>query len=89
MNLFKSILADQKSIPRDPPYKDLVRLINFILRQFFKAIEENTFLAVEVSDIQYVIHNFHVLNLSRGLVPEEPWSLETIFQLGANPTVER
>lgn len=69
LNLFKSILADQKFIPRDPPYKDLVRLINFILRQFFKAIEENAFLAVEVSDVQYIIYNLHVLNPPRGLVP--------------------
>jgi hypothetical protein len=69
LNLFKSILADQKSIPRDPPYKDLVRLINFILRQFFKAIEENTFLAVEVSDIQYSMYYLNVLNPSGGLVP--------------------
>ena len=34
-------------MPREQPYKDLVNLINFILRQFFKALSENTFLAVE------------------------------------------
>ncbi|KAJ3507590.1 hypothetical protein NLJ89_g6215 [Agrocybe chaxingu] len=47
LNLFKSVLADQKSFPRDQPYKDLIALINFILRQFFKALEKEPFLAVE------------------------------------------
>ncbi|KAG6865098.1 hypothetical protein C0991_005153 [Blastosporella zonata] len=47
LNLFKAILADQKSFPRDQPYKDLVNLITFILRQFFKALAEDSFLAVE------------------------------------------
>ncbi|KAF5391610.1 hypothetical protein D9757_002428 [Collybiopsis confluens] len=47
LNLFKSILADRKSFPQDQPHKDLVSLINYILRQFFKAIEANPFLAVE------------------------------------------
>ncbi|KAG6918286.1 hypothetical protein DXG01_015378 [Tephrocybe rancida] len=47
LNLFKAILVDQKSFPRDQPYKDLVNLITFILRQFFKALGEDTFLAVE------------------------------------------
>ncbi|KAK2463337.1 hypothetical protein APHAL10511_004648 [Amanita phalloides] len=48
LDLFRAILADQKTFPRDQPYKDLVTLINFILRQFFKALEKDTFLAVEV-----------------------------------------
>ncbi|KAF8153299.1 timeless protein-domain-containing protein [Crassisporium funariophilum] len=47
LTLFKAILADQKSFPRDQPYKDLINLINFILRQFFKALQEEPFLAVE------------------------------------------
>ncbi|KAG5339373.1 hypothetical protein C0989_004499 [Termitomyces sp. Mn162] len=47
LNLFKTLLADQKSFPRDQPYKDLVNLITFILRQFFKALAEEPFLAVE------------------------------------------
>ncbi|KAG5637662.1 hypothetical protein H0H81_003683 [Sphagnurus paluster] len=48
LNLFKTILADQKSFPREQSYKDLVNLITFILRQFFKALAEEPFLAVEV-----------------------------------------
>ncbi|PPQ67837.1 hypothetical protein CVT24_003143 [Panaeolus cyanescens] len=47
LDLFKSILADQKSFPREQVYKDLLNLINFILRQFFKALEQEPFLAVE------------------------------------------
>ncbi|KAG6856013.1 hypothetical protein H0H87_008415 [Tephrocybe sp. NHM501043] len=47
LHLFKMILADQKSFPREQPYKDLVNLITFLLRQFFKALAEDSFLAVE------------------------------------------
>lgn len=47
LDLFKSILADSKILPREQPYKDLVALINFILRKFFKAVEQNPFLLVE------------------------------------------
>lgn len=49
MNLFKTILDQQKSMPREQPYKDLVALINYLLRQFFKAVEEEPFLIVQVS----------------------------------------
>jgi replication fork protection complex subunit Tof1/Swi1 len=51
LDLFKTILADQKSLPREQPYKDLINLINYILRQFFKALAEDSFLAVEVSHV--------------------------------------
>ncbi|KAF8893088.1 timeless protein-domain-containing protein [Infundibulicybe gibba] len=47
LDLFKTILGDKNSFPPEQPYKDLVNLVNFILRQFFKAISEDTFLAVE------------------------------------------
>ncbi|KAJ8588043.1 timeless-domain-containing protein [Rhizopogon salebrosus TDB-379] len=47
LNLFKTILDDQKSLPKDQAYKDLVKLVNFILHKFFKALEEEPFLAVE------------------------------------------
>ena len=49
LELFQTILADQKSLPREQPYKDLISLINYILRQFFKALEKDSFLAVEVN----------------------------------------
>ncbi|RXW22765.1 hypothetical protein EST38_g3081 [Candolleomyces aberdarensis] len=48
LDLFKSILADQKSFPREQAYKDLVSLVNYILRKFFKALQEEPFLAIEV-----------------------------------------
>jgi hypothetical protein len=41
-------LAAQKTFPRDQPHRDLVSLVNYILRKFFKALEEEPFLAVEV-----------------------------------------
>ncbi|OAX37898.1 timeless-domain-containing protein [Rhizopogon vinicolor AM-OR11-026] len=47
LNLFKIILDDQKSLPKDQAYKDLIKLVNFILQKFFKALEEEPFLAVE------------------------------------------
>ncbi|KDQ32651.1 hypothetical protein PLEOSDRAFT_48756 [Pleurotus ostreatus PC15] len=47
LGLFRTILAEQKTLPREQPYKDLVNLINYILRQFFKALEKDSFLAVE------------------------------------------
>ncbi|KAI0061071.1 timeless-domain-containing protein [Artomyces pyxidatus] len=47
LELFKSILADQKSFPKEQPYKDLLALIKYILRQFFKAVEEDSFVLIE------------------------------------------
>ncbi|KXN83811.1 Topoisomerase 1-associated factor 1 [Leucoagaricus sp. SymC.cos] len=47
LDLFKTILSEKETLPRDQPYKDLINLINFILRKFFKALAEDTFLAVE------------------------------------------
>ncbi|THH04072.1 hypothetical protein EW145_g5791 [Phellinidium pouzarii] len=47
LNLFKSILARQSTLPRDQPYKDLITLINFIVRKFFKAVSENSMLIME------------------------------------------
>ena len=35
-------------LPRDQPYKDLVNLIQFLLRQFFKAVEDDSFIIVHV-----------------------------------------
>ena len=37
-------------LPRDQPYKDLVNLIQFLLRQFFKAVEDDPFIIVHVRD---------------------------------------
>ena len=48
MYLFKQIMAEERTLPREQPYKDLVALINFLLRKFFKSVEEDSFLVVEV-----------------------------------------
>ncbi|KAL5639939.1 hypothetical protein ACGC1H_006487 [Rhizoctonia solani] len=45
--LFQSILKNQASLPKDQPYKDLIQLINFILRKFFKNAQEHPLLLVE------------------------------------------
>ncbi|EIN14680.1 timeless-domain-containing protein [Punctularia strigosozonata HHB-11173 SS5] len=47
LDLFKSILANQKSLPKEQSYKDLLSLINYVLRKFFKAVEEEPFLVIE------------------------------------------
>ncbi|KAF8523716.1 timeless protein-domain-containing protein [Hysterangium stoloniferum] len=47
LDLFKTVLAEEKTLLRSQPFKDLVQLINYILRQFFKAVEKEPFLVVE------------------------------------------
>jgi len=46
--LFKSITDHKQYLPRDQPYKDLVNLIQFLLRQFFKTVEDDPFIIVHV-----------------------------------------
>ncbi|KAF7338588.1 Topoisomerase 1-associated factor 1 [Mycena venus] len=45
--LFQTILAAQKTFPRDQPHRDLVQLVTYVLRKFFKALEQEPFLAVD------------------------------------------
>ena len=52
--LFKNILSSQNSLPRDQPYKDLVSLLNFILRKFFKAVNEDSFLILEARRLSWI-----------------------------------
>ncbi|KAH7910734.1 timeless protein-domain-containing protein [Hygrophoropsis aurantiaca] len=49
LTLFKSILDahQQRILPRDRAHTELVQLVNYILRQFFKALKEERMLAVE------------------------------------------
>ncbi|KAJ1301303.1 hypothetical protein OPQ81_003705 [Rhizoctonia solani] len=47
LSLFQSILKNQSSFPKDQPYKDLIQLVNFILRKFFKNAQEHPLLLVE------------------------------------------
>lgn len=46
-NIFKQLLDDQRSLPAHQSSKDAVTLVNYILRKFFKTMEEDPFLAVE------------------------------------------
>jgi replication fork protection complex subunit Tof1/Swi1 len=48
LDLFRSILADARTLPKDQAYKDLLSLVNFVLRRFFKAVERAPLLLVEV-----------------------------------------
>ncbi|KAF8265674.1 timeless protein-domain-containing protein [Lactarius quietus] len=79
LNLFKTVLADQKSFPKDQPYKDLVALINYILRQFFKAVEADSFVLIEVTKTSGA-DTAHT-----GTLPEEPKQMEKVLQLGTEP----
>ncbi|OCB87291.1 timeless-domain-containing protein [Sanghuangporus baumii] len=47
LNLFRNILTRQSTLPKEQPYKDLVALITFILKKFFKAVKEDPMLIVE------------------------------------------
>ncbi|KZW03785.1 timeless-domain-containing protein [Exidia glandulosa HHB12029] len=49
LSLFKGILKEheQKMLPTDQPHVELLNLIKYVLRQFFKAVEKDPFLVVE------------------------------------------
>ncbi|KAK8843979.1 hypothetical protein IAR55_006771 [Kwoniella newhampshirensis] len=47
LNLFRRILDEQHSLPKADPSKDLLQLISFILRKFFKRVADDPFLIVE------------------------------------------
>ncbi|KAL7415832.1 timeless protein-domain-containing protein [Mrakia frigida] len=47
LELFRRILENQIALPKDPSSKDLLALVNFILRKFFKTAQESPFLLVE------------------------------------------
>lgn len=89
LQLFKAILDDQRSLPKDRPYKDLIQLITFILRKFFKAVQEEPFLVIEVRHSSWLIYcplSAMLIGFSGscnlGVVSYEPRSLEAILELG-------
>ncbi|WVQ93115.1 hypothetical protein IAU59_000179 [Kwoniella sp. CBS 9459] len=47
LNLFRRILDEQHSLMKADSSKDLMQLINFVLRKFFKRVAEDPFLIVE------------------------------------------
>lgn len=48
LNLFKTILAEEKAFPKDQAFKDLKNVTEYIIKKFFKATRDNPFLLVEV-----------------------------------------
>ncbi|KZO99089.1 timeless-domain-containing protein [Calocera viscosa TUFC12733] len=47
LELFRHILADERTLPDDAPHKELVQLVRYTLRQFFKEVDKKPFLLVE------------------------------------------
>jgi hypothetical protein len=45
--LFKDILDNQAMLPKGPASKELINLIKYLLRQFFKEAEKSAFIVVE------------------------------------------
>lgn len=82
--MFKTILSDQKSFPKDQPYKDLVALINYVLRQFFKAVKEDSFVLIEVR-LPHVIMTPtrsgipSEFSVCAGILPKESESMEEVL----------
>ena len=68
-------------LPRDQPYKDLVNLVQFLLRQFFKAAEDDWFIVVHVSDYHPLLCCYLTVDGNLGAIPEKPRTLETILEL--------
>lgn len=47
LDLFRKILNDKDSLPKGDGTKDLLQLIMFLLRKFFKCIEKDPFVIVD------------------------------------------
>ena len=46
LNLFRRILDEQQSLPNGDASRDLLHLINFVLRKFFKRVADDPFVIV-------------------------------------------
>ncbi|CAE6415167.1 unnamed protein product [Rhizoctonia solani] len=68
--LFQSILKNQAALPKDQPYKDLVQLINFILRKFFKNAQEHPLLLVEaIPHLEFYFATSYCITLKHAHLP--------------------
>ncbi|KAL7421129.1 Topoisomerase 1-associated factor 1 [Cryptotrichosporon argae] len=47
LHLFRKILDDQASLPADDNTKNLLQLVTFVLRKFFKRVDQDPFVIVE------------------------------------------
>lgn len=45
--IYKQLLDDQRSLPAHQSSKDAITLVNYIMRKFFKSMEQDPFFAVE------------------------------------------
>ena len=64
------MILEEKSFPREQPYKDLVNLINFLLRKLFKAVAEDSFLIVEVCTTRYGMQMFRCTDHLQAFFPK-------------------
>lgn len=62
LELFRRIIDDRAYLPKTAPYKDLSKLITYILKKFFKAAQENPLIFLEIfythrkSSIDRIVH---------------------------------
>lgn len=47
LTLFRQVLDEQNALPKGDATKDLLQLVNFTLRKFFKRVSEDPFLIVQ------------------------------------------
>ena len=66
-------------MPRDPRYKELLALINFIVRQFLRKVQKQPMLLVEVR-LHFNSFNSSLIGIS-GLFPQKRRAMEGIFFL--------
>ncbi|KAH8930022.1 hypothetical protein BT69DRAFT_1275789 [Atractiella rhizophila] len=47
LETFHMILENQRRLPKTQPYQDLIKLIHFVLKKFFRTVETNPFAVAE------------------------------------------
>ncbi|KAG9047150.1 Topoisomerase 1-associated factor 1 [Tulasnella sp. UAMH 9824] len=47
LDLFHRILKAEKTLPKETPYLDLCKLMRYVVKKFFKAVQEDSFLMIE------------------------------------------
>lgn len=81
LELFQRILRDEKLLPKEQPYLDLVTLVKFILRKFFKAVAEDPFILVEAWYFHFIPSRSRLNFLVTVVLPSNPKSLEANFRI--------
>jgi replication fork protection complex subunit Tof1/Swi1 len=52
LNLFKKVLGDAKSFPKDQAYTDAKNVLEYVVKKFVKAAKENHMVMIEVSSLR-------------------------------------